>query len=343
MSRQPTIAHLNFASSIRGGEIQTLLLATYFASRGYHQIIGLRESNSELIKKFQALENVEVIALKSPYIFDVSRFKAAQFIYAHEPKGAQLAWLSHLLYGTRYSITKRVDTAIRDNWFNRHIYGAAYRVIAISSAVKRRILALSPTLKTEVIPSVYREQSVEEDVIEGLKERFKGKFVIAQIAALDPKKMQRVIIDVAKEIGKNHPEITFLFLGDGADREALEAYAEGLSNVEFEGFVHNVANYIEACDLFVFPTLTEGFGSTILDTSARSKVTIASNVGGIPDQLTHGVNGILIDGFEVEEWRDAILNLYGDRVKLEQLSKAAYESAKTFNVENMGRAYEALL
>jgi len=66
--KQLLIAHINFAKGFRGGEMQTLLLIEYFSSRGYNQIVGIRDTNKLFLNRLQKIENLTIIKIKSPYV-----------------------------------------------------------------------------------------------------------------------------------------------------------------------------------------------------------------------------------------------------------------------------------
>jgi hypothetical protein len=53
--KQLLIAHINFAKGFRGGEMQTLLLIEYFSSRGYNQIVGIRDTNKLFLNRLQKI------------------------------------------------------------------------------------------------------------------------------------------------------------------------------------------------------------------------------------------------------------------------------------------------
>ena len=339
--KQLLIAHINFAKGFRGGEMQTLLLIEYFSSRGYNQIVGIRDTNKLFLNRLQKIENLTIIKIKSPFIFSAKEFKDCDFIYSHEPKASQLAFVINLRYNTPYTLTKRVDMPTKDNFFNRLLYKRAKYVIAISSAVKKRVQQI--TKNVEVIHDCFNPLDINRDRVLLLKDRFKDKFIIGNIAALDMKKGQRIIVEVARKLQELYPDIHFLLLGDGEDKEYLLNQSKDLKNIIFEGYVVDVNNYIEVFDLFVFPSYTEGFGSILLDVSNSNVPIVASRVGGIVDIIEDNFNGLLLDKIESNELKDKIMQLYHDKKTRDRLSNNAKLNVEKFSIENMGKEYEELL
>ena len=87
----------------------------------------------------------------------------------------------------------------------------------------------------------------------------------------------------------------------------LKAAAAGLSNLTFTGFVDNVGDYLAAFDIFILPSNREGIGSILLDAMEQGLPVVASRVGGVPDIVHDGENGLLIDPANPAQLRDAIL------------------------------------
>ena len=79
-------------------------------------------------------------------------------------------------------------------------------------------------------------------------------------------------------------------------------------HVVFVGFVEeNILKQLyNACDVFVLPSHMEGFGLTLLEAMAAAKPVVASNVGGIPELVKDGVNGILVNSSNPKELATAL-------------------------------------
>ncbi len=85
-------------------------------------------------------------------------------------------------------------------------------------------------------------------------------------------------------------------VGDGNERESSEILARQLrlDKVTFWGFRRDMPQLLAQCDLFVFTSLNEGFGNVIVEAMASGLPVVGPAVGGTPDLITNGVNGILI-------------------------------------------------
>jgi glycosyltransferase involved in cell wall biosynthesis len=121
--------------------------------------------------------------------------------------------------------------------------------------------------------------------------------VVGTLASLSPEKGLTYLVKAATLIPYASSRLRFVIVGDGECRGELESQVrqEGLeSTFQFVGFQDQVVTYLNAFDLLVLPSLSEGLSSAILAAMAASLPVIATNVGGIPELVQHGFNGLLV-------------------------------------------------
>lgn len=98
-------------------------------------------------------------------------------------------------------------------------------------------------------------------------------------------------------------------IGDGPDRSKLERICGQLGildKVEFAGFVENPYSLMNKLDIYIMPSLHEGFPTALLEAMALGKPVIASSVGGIKEVLVQNVNGLLVEPGNVDMLSDSI-------------------------------------
>lgn len=142
-----------------------------------------------------------------------------------------------------------------------------------------------------------------------------GGFVIGTVSRLDePKKgltvMLRALADLAGRDGI--PPWQWALVGDGPARDRLRSIAaeSGLAGqVMFAGLRDDVASVLPVMDIFVCPSLYEGFGIAIVEAMAAGRPVIASDVGGIPEIVVHGDTGLLVPPGDAAALADAIATL----------------------------------
>jgi glycosyltransferase involved in cell wall biosynthesis len=176
-----------------------------------------------------------------------------------------------------------------------------------------------------------------------LRDRYSGRFVIGHIGALvDPHKGQSVLIAAAKLLESRYPEFIFLLVGDGEDRAYLQRLAAANRNIEFIGFVNDVGNWIEVFDMFVFPSLEEGLGSTLLDVMQHRKAIVASAVGGILDVIRDGHSGVLVTPGDAQKLAMAIERLYLDPALRERCVAGGLGQLERYSPPRIAECYHSV-
>lgn len=336
------ITHINFAKGFRGGERQTQLLIEELSLLGHKQKLLVRK-NSELTKRCQAIQNLEIVEISKPYILHCNKIKGSSILHAHETKALQFAYFCNQIFHIPYIVTRRVDNPLKTNFLNTLMYSNAKNSVALSKVIEAEILRVAPSAHTKIIPSAYSGLTLDQERIKEIKKRFEGKFLVGNIGELDnTHKGQYYLIEAAKLIHKEYPDIHFIFLGRGKDEKNYKEQSLGYSNTTFEGFVDNVGDYTACFDLFVFPSLNEGLGSILLDVMQAKVPIIATNVGGIPDIVEDKKTGLLIPPKESSAIYEAIKKLYGDRELRENLSSEALSRVHAFCKEEMAKKYEKI-
>ena len=336
------ICHINLAKGYRGGERQTEMLIKALSDLGITQKLVARH-DSPLIKKLEQTPGVELKTTRKPYLRDITVSRGCDLMHAHEAKAGQLSYLSHLLTRTPYLITRRVQIVPKNNFFTQAVYNNAMTTVALSQAIKACLHQLNPRLPTRIIPSMASHLPRNESTISALKKRYAGKFLIGHIGALVlPHKGQLSLIEAARILQPLYPEMHFLLLGSGRDESFFRTEAAGLTNMEFLGFQENVGDYLAIFDLFAFPSLEEGLGSTLLDAMEFGVPIVASDVGGIPDIIIDQQNGLLFPPADSRVLSEQIKKLYHNPDLRKILSENSQKMVKKFFPPVIGERYYQL-
>jgi glycosyltransferase involved in cell wall biosynthesis len=108
------------------------------------------------------------------------------------------------------------------------------------------------------------------------------------------------VTDVVSALAVLPPHVCFVVCGSGSLQESIQSQvaAQGLQNrVKFMGFIDpkELPLLMRASDIFIRPSLSEGLGNAFLEAMASGLVTVGTNAGGIPDFLTDGETGFLVE------------------------------------------------
>lgn len=133
--------------------------------------------------------------------------------------------------------------------------------------------------------------------------------------------------------------IISMIIGDGNERLPLERRIAslGLRTITFlTGFIPDVARYLRGLDLFVLPSLKEGLPYTIMEAMAAGLAIAATNVGGIPDLISNGQEGLLVPPRNPEALGAALKKLIENEPQRNILGVRAREKVeKYFLLETM--------
>jgi len=167
-------------------------------------------------------------------------------------------------------------------------------VITVSEAARDSLLQIAPAVadRSTVIhngidPAIYRPRL---DI--GIKKREIGvrpeAATVAVIGRLAPEKGVDVFLRAASLLAREMPNVEFLIVGEGPERERLEALAHGLGiggQTVFAGERHDVPHILATLDALVVPSLQEAFGLSALEGLAARLPVIVSRVGGMAEVL----------------------------------------------------------
>src|SRR5690606_6528406 len=111
---------------------------------------------------------------------------------------------------------------------------------------------------------------------------------VACVAALTPEKGIDMLLEAAARLHHTHPDVEWIVLGEGPQRDALERRRHTLELdhvVTFAGHVEYPEAVLDGAVVVVQPSRSEGFGSSVLDALARGVPVVASATGGLPESL----------------------------------------------------------
>ncbi len=133
-----------------------------------------------------------------------------------------------------------------------------------------------------------------DDKIEAFdfNEKLRGKTILLCAGRLNnQQKGYTYLIDALQLLKKDHPNLYVYVLGEGKDRNMLEAYArhKGVAHmICFAGHVDQPAKYMKGCDVFIHPALFEGMPNAAMEAMAYGKPVIMTNVNGAAELSNNG-------------------------------------------------------
>ena len=190
------------------------------------------------------------------------------------------------------------------------------------------------------------ENLSKRDLRDKLKIKEDEKVMIF-VGRLHPIKGLQYLIEAMKIIYKKYPKSRLLIVGDREDRNNLENLVKKLNlnkYVTFIGMVPNeaVPEYMVAADVFVLPSLSEGFPTVIVEAMASGIPIVATKVGGVPEIIKDGENGFLVEPMNSEEIAEKVLLLLNNDELRKRISEKNKEEVKKYNWESIAEKLEEI-
>lgn len=322
MTAHYQVAHVDLSRNYGPIERQVELLIGALAKLGTRQILICRE-NSLMLRNLQGVPNVKAIKIRSigdvRYLGHVRLGRRAEIVHAHEVDGFKWASLHYIVFGVPYVLTVRNLLCLEHNLPMRLLYTWSSGVVSVSSPLSKEVYRLYEVNST-LITDCCANLNINEDNVKKIKEQFKNRFIVGHIGPLVNRlEGQADIIQAAQLLETKIPEIIVLFIGVGDDLGLLKDKAAGMPNIRFLGNVKNVADYIKAMDVFVYPSKDEdAVNNILLDVMSYGTPVVSTAVGALSDVLKNEKTGLEVAVNNPQAIADAIY-----RIKTESILRSS--------------------
>ena len=142
-------------------------------------------------------------------------------------------------------------------------------------------------------------------------------------------------------LAEQRPGLSLTLVGDGPLREWMEGRLAGVGRVRFTGVLQGEDLYsvFASADLFVFPSLTDTFGNSVVEALASGMPCVTSDQGGPREIIEDGECGLVFDSGRPGDLEEKILALADDPVRLKAMGSRARERAMQFSYDNAAKAF----
>ncbi len=272
----------------------------------------------------------------------IAKKECVDLIHGHLTRGAFYAGIAGKL-----SSIPSIATAHSTN-AGKH-FGGVDHIIAVSEAVKQFLIekGYPPRIITHVYNGIkdrYEDENINRQTMRkslGLDDEnialcFVGRFL--------KDKGQDLAIEALSKCRNGNLRLFFAGNADTPWGKEIRAMAENFDlekRVVFMGEVKNVAAFLSAMDIALVPSRREAISLALLEACSMQKAVIAASVGGIPEVIRHGENGLLVPAEESGTLAEAIDRLAADKDERVRLGRSArQEFLHRFTAEAMGEATE---
>jgi len=200
-----------------------------------------------------------------------------------------------------------------------------------------------PSDKIKIVPSAinlheYKNHLLPREDARKILGLAESEFVtIGYIGGLKPEKNVETLVKAFEGFVKSCPKAKarLIIIGDGPTRPFLEEYVRerGIENfVSFLGFIPNAYRFLNAIDIFVLPSLSEGSPIALIEAMSSGKAIIASNIPAIKELVEDGKEALLFDPCNPEQLKNLVLKLYNNPELREKLGENAKRKAVQYDI-----------
>jgi glycosyltransferase involved in cell wall biosynthesis len=328
MNRPIRIVHVETGMNLYGGALQVLYLLQGTSGNSEVKNILVCPDGSDVGSSAEnvvsGLYRIPMSGdLDIPFLFrtlSIIKREHPDIVHLHSRRGADtLGGLAAKLTGTRCVLTRRVDNP-EFAPLARIKYRLYDRVITISDGIRdvlveegvpeNRIIKVPSAVDADHYGKAYDREWFQQQF--GISE---GMITCGVTAQLIHRKGHQYLLEAVPGIVGEVPDARFLLFGKGPLEGKLRGLCDDLGitdKVAFAGFRSDLDRILGCLDLVIHPALMEGLGVSLLQAAAAGVPIVGTRVGGIPEVVVDGVNGILVPPADTDAIVQAAVKLLQD-------------------------------
>jgi glycosyltransferase involved in cell wall biosynthesis len=291
-----------------------------------------------------------------PALWRLQTRERPALIHAHLPTAGILARLVArrrripVVY-TEHNLQERYHPLTR--WLNRVTYALNSHVLAVShdvaESIRRHGMDRHTTVETLANGIPVAEVLAEARDLRDLRQELAipaDHLVVGTVAVFRRQKRLDDWLEVAARVAAARPDVFFLLVGHGPEEEGLRARIDSLGlrgRVRLPGFRADGRRLLALLDLYLMTSEFEGLPVALLEAMALGKPVVATAVGGIPEVVRHGKEGLLCPVGEVDRLAALVEELLQDERRRKDMgARGAQEIAASYQIGDRIRHIEEI-
>lgn len=341
------ILHIYQNSKIGGVQQQILNLLKAYNREVFNPIFCCLGPKEEIGKEIEGI-GIDCIPLnRSRYnrfslgiVLDLHRLmkkKQIHIVRTHRYRSNFYGRLAAFLTGALVIVASvhdnyRTDKRPGRRIINRMLSHITDKIVAVSEEVKKDIIRydkIEPS-KVVVLPNgIDVERFNPKGNFADIRKEFsikEGALVVGFVGRIVPAKGLQYLIDSIPYVKGEFKNIKLLVIGEGSIVARLHEQAKEkkvYDSIIFTGRRRDIPDILSCIDIFVMPSIAEGLPNALLEAMAMGKPIVATEVGGIPEVMKNGVNGLLVPPRDPIALATAMKGLIGNDRLAAQMGYAA--------------------
>ena len=228
------------------------------------------------------------------------------------------------------------------------VYDAMERcdaVTCVSTAIARDFMRFFPGIRKDEPKVLYA--GIDLDFIKDISMKKAFDSYIFSLRRLDPTKGIHILIQAFKTICDRYPKLQLVIAGDGPEAQNLKDLAASLGISEKVHFIGTVSladgiAFLKGAEMTVVPSISEAGGLINVEAQAASCPVVASDVGGIPEYISHGDGGLLFKSGDADDLAEKMARIIDDEKLKQKLVGAGLRYSKRFDWKVIAPSYLSL-
>ncbi|MDH5367327.1 MAG: glycosyltransferase [Cyclobacteriaceae bacterium] len=356
-----TICLFNSTKSWGGGEFWHYLHAIALSKNGYNVLV-ITNQNSKLFDRLKDKKGIklESISIRKLDFINIIKLKKVKNIFTkhkielvifNDSTDVKVGSIAAKWAGVSKVIYRRgLANIIKKSMLNKFIFNYLLTdIIANSQETKKTITINYPEIENKVCV-IYNGFPIEDFMqrkSHPLYTKKNNELVIGNAGRLTEQKGQIYLLQIAKLLKEKGVNVKVLIAGIGELEDSLKEQAIKMNVddvVDFIGFVDDIKSFMQSIDIFVFPSMWEGFGYVLTEAMACKKPIIGFNVTSNPELVEDDKNGYLVPVNDINMFTDKIIELNNNKTKLKEMGNYGYQKLlNSFTLEKSVQVIETLI
>jgi glycosyltransferase involved in cell wall biosynthesis len=332
------VLHTESSSGWGGQEVRILTESRWLSDRGVRIAIAAQPRSRVAVEAERAGIPVAAVRMHGPWDLAAARRLARlvrqrqiDIVHTHSSIDAWVGGMAARLAGVPIVRSRHVSIPIRAR-FNPVYRWLADRILTSGDAIRRIVVAggVAPDRVLAIPAGVDLTEFTPGAPGDAVRHEFgHGAPIIGSVAMFRGSKGHDHLLQAFRAVKAGRPGARLVLVGDGVRRPWVERMAAGnglAGAVHFTGFRGDVAELLRLMDCFVLAsTRTEGVPQSLLQAIAVGTPVVASRVGGIPEIITPGETGLLVDPGQPAALAEAIEAVLAEPASARRRAETARE------------------
>jgi glycosyltransferase involved in cell wall biosynthesis len=284
------------------------------------------------------------------YLKDFLLSKRIDIVCTHDYRSQVLAFLARMRTRVKWISFSRGFTSenLKVRLYQeleRFLVRFSDHIVAVSESQRQKLVKGKISAgKISVVHNAIDSNIFDEVEAVDLRQRFRfapDALVCVVAGRFSPEKGQMHLLRAADDAIHLNSRLRFLLYGDGPDLKKVCTRVKQLGledKIICPGFEKEMLACVKGADLLVNPSLSEGLPNVVLEAMALKIPVVATAVGGVPEVITSGKNGVLVPADSHLALTQAIIDLVEHRPQMEKLAEAGFETVRElFSFESQMR------